>query len=98
MTTRFYVSLLVVTALILWCGACTQQKAPAIDPSSPQLKVFSTLPASMASEENPATDAKVKLGRMLYFEKRVSKAQDISCNDCHNLQTFGVTRADIRWP
>jgi cytochrome c peroxidase len=32
----------------------------------------------------------VALGRMLFFEKRISKNHDISCNSCHDLQKFGV--------
>ena len=39
---------------------------------------------------NEATPAKVELGKMLYFEKRLSKSQTISCNSCHNLSTGGV--------
>ncbi len=39
---------------------------------------------------NPITDAKVELGKMLYFEPRISKSGLISCNTCHNLATGGV--------
>lgn len=34
--------------------------------------------------------AKVALGRNLYFDKRLSKGQDISCNSCHDLAAHGV--------
>ncbi len=40
--------------------------------------------------ENPITDAKVKLGKKLYFDPRLSKSGLISCNTCHNLATGGV--------
>lgn len=33
---------------------------------------------------------KVQLGKMLYFDNRLSKDGNISCNSCHNLETFGV--------
>jgi cytochrome c peroxidase len=36
------------------------------------------------------TDEKITLGRMLYFDKRLSKGQDVSCNTCHDLAKFGV--------
>ncbi|MGZ3458702.1 MAG: cytochrome-c peroxidase [Archangium sp.] len=36
------------------------------------------------------TPAQFSLGRMLFFEKRLSKNHDISCNSCHDLATFGV--------
>ncbi|MCL2012392.1 MAG: c-type cytochrome [Cystobacterineae bacterium] len=32
----------------------------------------------------------VNLGRMLYYEARLSRAHDISCNTCHELANFGV--------
>lgn len=34
--------------------------------------------------------AKVELGKMLFFEPRLSKSNAISCNSCHNLATGGV--------
>ncbi len=51
---------------------------------------FRPLPASFENETNPATQAKVELGRMLYFEKRLSKSGQFSCNSCHDLATYGV--------
>lgn len=39
---------------------------------------------------NPMTDAKVELGKMLYFEPRLSKSALISCNTCHNLAMGGA--------
>jgi len=62
--------------------------APTIDENL--LKAYGPLPDVIASKENPVTDAKVELGRMLYFEKRVSKNHDISCNSCHKLDAYGV--------
>ena len=74
------------------CANQEQAKAPArgLTPDSPQLKVFAPLPAVMESASNPITEEKVKLGRMLYYEPRLSKAQDLSCNTCHQLDNFGV--------
>lgn len=44
----------------------------------------------MDSAKNPASEAKLQLGRMLYFEPRLSKSQTISCNTCHQLDKYGV--------
>ncbi|MCJ8304615.1 cytochrome-c peroxidase, partial [Shewanella sp.] len=33
---------------------------------------------------------KVELGKMLFFEPRLSKSGFISCNSCHNLSLGGV--------
>jgi cytochrome c peroxidase len=39
---------------------------------------------------NPLNEAKVLLGKRLYFEPRLSKSNLISCNTCHNLAIGGV--------
>jgi cytochrome c peroxidase len=39
---------------------------------------------------NHITDKKIKLGKKLYFEPRLSKSSLISCNWCHNLGLGGV--------
>ena len=39
--------------------------------------------------KNPITSKKVSLGKMLFFEPRISKSGLISCNTCHNLATGG---------
>ncbi|MFT5660009.1 MAG: cytochrome c peroxidase [Sulfurimonas sp.] len=39
--------------------------------------------------KNPLTDAKVQLGKKLYFDPRLSKSGIISCNTCHNLGEGG---------
>jgi cytochrome c peroxidase len=41
-------------------------------------------------EGNPATPEKVELGKMLYFEPRLSSSWLISCNTCHNVGMGGV--------
>jgi len=40
--------------------------------------------------KNPITNAKVELGKQLFFEPRISKSGLISCNTCHNLATGGI--------
>jgi cytochrome c peroxidase len=42
------------------------------------------------SPKNPITDAKIVLGRQLYYETRLSKNQDLSCASCHDLTRGGV--------
>lgn len=50
---------------------------------------------------NPATPEKVALGRMLYFEPRLSESHAISCNTCHMIGMGGVdlqeTSLGHRW-
>jgi cytochrome c peroxidase len=52
--------------------------------------IFGALPAEAARPGDPITDAQVELGRRLYYEKRVSKNHDLSCNSCHLLTRFGA--------
>ncbi len=63
---------------------------------------FKPLPDTPPSpESNPTTPEKVKLGKMLYYDPRLSKSGFISCNSCHNLATFGVDNQETsighRW-
>lgn len=68
--------------------AAAAPKASDIDPM--RLVMFQPLPADAAVAENPFTDEKIALGRMLYYEPRLSKNHDVSCNSCHLLDQFGV--------
>lgn len=47
-------------------------------------------PVVPAVKDNPVTREKVELGKMLFFDPRVSGSEIISCNSCHNLGTGGV--------
>ncbi len=51
------------------------------------------LGATALVAENPAnelTDAKIDLGRKLYYDPRLSKGQTFSCNSCHVLAHYGI--------
>ena len=53
--------------------------------------LFKPIPNSPPQlENNPLTTEKIELGKMLYFEPRISASNLISCNTCHNLGTGGV--------
>jgi len=53
------------------------------------LAAFGKLPKAFDRQEGAATEAQVQLGRMLYFETRLSKNHDLSCNSCHDLENYG---------
>ena len=46
--------------------------------------------AAQAEAAKKDTPERIALGRLLFFENRLSKNHDISCNSCHDLATFGV--------
>jgi len=83
--------LLVATASLIAAGLYLAGcKSQAVQVNPGQLEMFKPLTAAVASEKNPITEAKVNLGRMLYYETRLSRSQDISCNTCHDLAKYGV--------
>ena len=85
----FFAALLLLGFMI----ACSTGTAPPAAPATidaAQLQAFKSLPDMVASETNPITEAKIALGRMLYYEPRLSKSQEISCNSCHMLDKYGV--------
>lgn len=62
--------------------------AAPVDPA--KLQLFAALPEAIADASMKLTADKLDLGRMLFFDKRMSKAGDVSCNSCHGLNTYGV--------
>lgn len=53
------------------------------------LGMFQPIMEVAENPANPITDAKVDLGRMLYYDTRLSKNRTVSCNTCHDLASFG---------
>lgn len=49
---------------------------------------FAALPEHYKRDDQ--TKEQEDLGRMLYYDARLSKNHDISCNSCHQLDNFGV--------
>ena len=76
----------IVTALLL---ALTAPCALADAISDSFLMMFKPVPTEAASKDNELTEAKINLGRMLYYETRISKNGKMSCNSCHALDKFG---------
>ncbi len=66
-------------------SASAQQPVPLF--SAEQIKSFT--PA-----DNPITDAKVKLGDMIFDEKRVSADNSVACNTCHSPRNGFTTHTE----
>lgn len=75
--------------LVLAASLTTSAAFAQADLSEAFLPMFQPLPAQAASPSNEITDAKVDLGRMLYYETRISKGGKMSCNSCHVLDKYG---------
>jgi cytochrome c peroxidase len=53
-------------------------------------QTFSPLPQVMTSEKNPVTPAKVKLGKILFYETRISVDGTVSCARCHPIGLYAA--------
>lgn len=62
--------------------------APRID--ARRLKRFAALKGPMESPDNARTEDKIAVGRMLFFDRRLSRDGDVSCNSCHQLDAYGA--------
>lgn len=52
---------------------------------------FQPIPSMVpAVHDNAVTHEKIELGKLLFFDPRLSASEIISCNTCHNLGTGGV--------
>ena len=75
-----------------------QQKTAPAQPLAPvataidaqKLALFQPLPEVIAAEGTVLDQARIDLGRILYYDTRLSKNHDISCNSCHKLDSYGV--------
>lgn len=84
--------LLVVGVMSLFAGAALYAQE-AEEREQVVLGMFATLPDSApVPDDNPMTPEKIELGRLLYFEPRLSASGVISCHTCHNLGLGGTDR------
>ena len=65
---------------------------PPVAPAPRHVSLFGVLPDTLHDPEAPPSQALVNLGRMLYFDARLSKDQRYSCNSCHELAEYGAGR------
>jgi cytochrome c peroxidase len=69
-----------------------QQPAPGAPPPVP---LFSAeVIKSFTPSDNPITDAKAKLGDMIFDEKRVSADNSVACNTCHSPRNGFTTHTE----
>lgn len=59
------------------------------------LGMFQPLPEAVENPANPFNDAKIDLGRKLFYDTRFSGDRSVSCNTCHDLSNFGDDGAGV---
>jgi cytochrome c peroxidase len=83
---RFFLYAISLTMLL-----AAASSARADDLMQEAQRVFKPIPSTVpAVKNNAVTHEKIELGKMLFFDPRLSASQIISCNTCHNLSTGGV--------
>lgn len=76
-----------LAAALLWSGPALA--ADELQQSAQEL--FQPIPQTPPElPGNPSTPARLDLGRMLFFEPRLSEAHNISCNTCHQIGLGGA--------
>ena len=99
MTNRTSAMVMVTALLAAGCGGNkAAQQATAVAGTSAQsaeftpdeLAEFSPLPVEVAVAGQPLTEAKIALGRALFYENLLSAGHDMSCNSCHTLNGWGA--------
>ena len=81
---------MLILSFLLIISSCSTKKATEQD--NELLKqaqgVFEVIPETLIDKDK--NEEKIELGKKLYFENKLSINDTISCNSCHNLETFGV--------
>lgn len=96
MSAKYLMSILVIALALSACSPAdepdvtAQQSPETMDLHREATLRFKPLPTLADNPDNPLNDAKVALGKKLYYDNRLSKEGNISCNSCHDLATFGV--------
>lgn len=91
------------SVIAVWLAVLASSPAIAqTDQMKEALQLFKPIPSTPpALPGNPATPAKLELGKMLYFDPRLSASHAISCASCHNLGLGGAdaepTSIGHRW-
>jgi cytochrome c peroxidase len=84
------VKTLLAVVLLLVAFGCNKKAevSQTIDPAT--LKMFAPLPNEVPPPSGSLSGQQIDLGRMLFYETRLSTDQKISCNSCHGLDEYGV--------
>jgi cytochrome c peroxidase len=90
MQTRRLLVLTILVVIGLCATSCGAKRAASDVAGRDALKRFATLPETMASVDKAISEQMISLGRMLYFDARLSKDQERSCNSCHPLAKYGA--------
>ncbi|RKH04254.1 di-heme enzyme [Corallococcus praedator] len=72
-----------LATVALLATGCTDPELPPDGPAPYDWKLPAGFPTPRVPEDNPMTEAKVQLGRSLFYDKRLSLNGTQSCGSCH---------------
>jgi cytochrome c peroxidase len=78
---NYYQNLIIVIVLFLLCSCIEREET--IDDALYALKL-EALPEVKYPANNPVSPAKIKLGKLLFFDPILSGEKDVSCASCHH--------------
>lgn len=73
---RYYLGALALALMLAACSA-TEEPPPALVPLPPGF------PALLAPPDNQLTPERIALGKKLFYDKRLSRTQEVACGSCH---------------
>jgi cytochrome c peroxidase len=86
----FLVFSLGLALILAACSTPAPTEEPLPEITAAMLKIFGTLPEEVAPTGYEMSDELIDLGRMLYYETRLSINDNMSCNTCHGLNNYGI--------
>ncbi len=93
---KTYLFLAIATmAFMFSCTSKSSKKASTISAEELAMykqsaAMFAVLPTSAPNPNNELTAEKIELGKVLYYDNRLSKDETQSCNTCHDIANYGV--------
>jgi len=85
---RIFLNLLFFTALLLFSAGGARAGDQVLMNKARQM--WGALPPVMPSDQNVITPAKVRLGKMLFYESRISIDGTVSCAKCHPISLYAA--------
>ena len=86
-----YAKLSIILIALVWTANSAAQES-LLEKTRKRFKAIPVAPPAL--KNNPVTPAKVELGKLLFFDPRLSASWTISCNSCHNLGLGGVDQME----
>lgn len=86
----YYIALCAVF-LFACSGEKEQSTKPKTEAAAEDTSFYEPMPAGIYPQDNPWSQEKEDLGKLLYFDPRLSGDNTISCATCHHPDKGGVT-------